>query len=220
MECLLFAGGLMVSEQRRQIAYKVSVSDILGSRYVKNEGWQPNMVVIGGLEVSRVNIIATVVTDPVQEYNSASMILDDGTGKISVRSFDGLQIVKGVGIGMVVLVIARPREYNNEKYLIPEIVKPIQDPRWIDVRIKELDISPMHNALEEAKLPLSKVVENAANVASRAFGLVKKLDSGGGALFEEIVKELNSPDAESVIEKLLKDGEIFEIRPGWLKVLD
>ena len=48
--------------QKRQVAYKTAISDILKADYVKEEGeWVPNYVKIGDKKVSRVNILAVVV---------------------------------------------------------------------------------------------------------------------------------------------------------------
>ena len=51
------------------------------------------------------------------------------------------------------------------------------------------------------------------------FELIKKNDSGEGVLTEEIISKSNVADAERIIKQLLEEGDIFEVRPGKLKVL-
>lgn len=203
----------MADYQRRQIAYKVRVADIINCQYVKKEGWQPNSILVADKEVSRVNLIATVVTKPVQEFNYVYILLDDGTGKIAARSFDEKVNLSSVDIGDAVLVIGRPREYNNDRYVIPEIIRKIANPKWIDLRhleLKWLMINPAEQKNGGQK----------PSLAGQAYQLIKKYDSGDGAVYEQVVKDLNSDNAEELIEKLLKEGEIFEIKPGRLKVLE
>ncbi len=48
---------------------------------------------------------------------------------------------------------------------------------------------------------------------------IKEFDKGDGADIEEIISKLNSIKAESIISSLIKEGEVFEIRPGRVKVL-
>ena len=48
--------------QKRQVAEKIRIKDILGGRYIQEEGWTPNYVETdNGKKVSRVNIIGAVV---------------------------------------------------------------------------------------------------------------------------------------------------------------
>ena len=66
----------MQESQRRQIAYKVKIGDLINGRYVREEGWQPNYIVIGdGRQVSRVNMIGIVVLKPAEESNNYQIII-------------------------------------------------------------------------------------------------------------------------------------------------
>src|SRR3989338_7071107 len=125
------------ASRKRQVAYKVRIKDLADGRYVKEEGeWTPNYVLVGETQVSRVNLIATVVS---ASKDSNSLIIDDGSGKISLRAFNDNKILGNIDIGDIVLVIARPREFSQEKYLVPEIIKKIENHKWLRVRKLELD---------------------------------------------------------------------------------
>jgi RPA family protein len=210
----------MVDQPRRQIAYKLRIADILKGQYVKKDGWQPNVVLVNGTEVSRVNIIATVVTKPVPEQNYVSVLLDDGTGKITLRSFEEAGPVNRIDIGEVVLVIGRPREYNSEKYVIPEIVKRINNQKWVELRQAELKESRFENDEKATEVKAEEMTDTLQSMSGRICDLIRKYDSGDGADYQQIVDSLNSPGGELAIEQLLKEGEIFEIRPGKLKLLE
>ena len=124
------------SLQRRHIAYKLRIRDILSSRYVKIEGVNPNYLQINDQEVSRVNVIGFVVQKSDMD-NYSGLLIDDGTGKIPARAFENNFLLNNIDIGDVVLVIGRPREYLEEKYLLVEIAKKI-NPLWAKARSLEL----------------------------------------------------------------------------------
>lgn len=194
--------------QKRQIAYKLQIKHLLENPYHQQEGWNPNYLQINDLKVSRVNLIAVVVS---KEQNN--FILDDGTGQITTRLFEPMKNDQPE-IGETCLIIARIREYNSQKYLVPEIIKKIKNPQWIQVRKLELKnftttTKPVPEKTEQENLA---PVENLLN-------LIKKLDQGSGADVDDLIKQSTLPDCEKMIEELLKEGDIFEISPGKIKIL-
>jgi RPA family protein len=182
----------------RQVARKVRISDILSGSYVRVEGdWEPNYIkAADGTVFSRVNIIATVCQEP----SDGMAMIDDGTGQIMLRSFD--RPLQRCALGDTILVIGRPREYNGERYLMPEIIKRIEEKGWIEYRNREL----------KRPAPMS--------LFDRAIAAIKSLDSGAGADTDSVIKALNDNGAEKLIESLLKEGEIFELSPGRLKLIE
>ncbi|MBW3017334.1 hypothetical protein KY316_03090, partial [Candidatus Woesearchaeota archaeon] len=105
----------MPSEQiQRSTAKVVKISDIHNSQYTKQEGFAPNYVIINGEQVSRVNIIGTVIS-----ADEKSVSVDDGNSSIIVREFDTTTL-NGIFLGDVVLVIGKIKEYGNQKYILPE----------------------------------------------------------------------------------------------------
>ena len=206
-------------QQKRQIACKVRIKEILSGRYIKEDGWMPNYVETSdGRRISRVNIIGAIVArqeDGEVGYNS--IVIDDGTGKISVRVFgDDADKLKDSEVGDIILVIGRPREYGSERYVLLEIVKKIDNKKWIDVR--NLEIGAMKKTVvEEPKT--EKIVEEVVEetLSDKIIDFVKMSDKGDGVEIEDVVKEFND---ESAIKNLLSEGELFEIKPGRIKVLE
>ena len=207
------------SNQKRQIAFKVRIKEIINGKYIKEEGWQPNYIITNNnTQISRINLIGTVVSTPAdEEVNYQSITLDDGTGRISVRIFEQNNLFNNINIGEVILVIARPREYNNQIYLLPEILKKIEDKGWIKVRELELkQESKIENKkTEETKEEIIEDIQE--SILDKIINFIKEKDSGDGVDFEEVLKQI---DEEEAIKELLKKGELFEIRPGILKVLE
>lgn len=202
----------MVNNIKRQIAYKVKIKDIINGEYVKQEGWKPNYVKTKHGNVSRVNLLATVVT----KNEDGSFIIDDGSDKINARSFDTK--VGGFEIGDVVLIIGRPREWNSQNYIVYEIVKKLEDKRWIKVRKLELDRLKKNEIREEKVEQVEEeVVENPYD---KITDLIRELDVGEGADYHEVSIKSKLRDADEILTSLLEQGEVFEVKPGRLKILE
>lgn len=200
---------------QRQIAYKVRISDILNAHLSKDN--LSLYAVINNSNVSRVNVISTLV-HKVEDASYSSAIIDDGTGKLSLRSFERKDIFSKVDVGDAVLVVGRLREFNNEKYIIPEIVKKIDNSDWINVRKFELRNNTTTD-FEKGETEIGVIGESVYAV-DEVLSLIKKLDSGEGVLIEDILKESGKEDTEKMLSRMLENGEIFVIKPGKVKVLE
>lgn len=249
----------------RQTAHIVSISSIHRAMYTKTEGeWEPNYLLIKDRKVSRANLMGVVISGTAQEGAYSSFTIDDSTGTISVRIFED-STKHEYELGDVVMVIGKIREFNSEKYIVPEIIRKIDNEVWLDVRKKELekidvsmldrvrsDEQPMQastpgapkqepapreerassiekeiaenaEVLKESTAPQSASAEDdvpTENNTEKVFNLIKKLDTGDGANIEEVIEESGLSDCEDIIEALLNEGEIFEVKPGHLKVLE
>lgn len=225
---------------KRNVAVKVNISDINNGEYVKEDGWTPNYVLTKKGKVSRVNIIGVVVSK--EETSFDSLMIDDSTGSIMVRSFENKEILKTPTIGQIVLLVGRIREFNNQKYVLAEIVKPLENKKWVLVRKKELENEEvlletekgktLENTKKEDYVGLSEikkepiiakkeemVLQPQSNPYEVILGLIKSLDTGFGVSYEEIILNSKLTNSEDIIKSLIEEGEIFEIRPGILKVL-
>jgi len=209
-------------EQKRQTAFKVKISDILSGSYVKEEGWQPNYIIINSHNVSRVNLIGTVLSvqhDP----NFSTVVIDDGSGMIPLRSFEKDNLLKSLQIGDLMQVIGRPRQYGSEKYILIEICKKITNPAWLRLRKLELQQIPNPQPAPKKPAPQPKPavehieIQQIDDSETKILECVKKLDTGGGADYEAVLKETKD---DSTIKSLLQKGELFEIKPGKLKILE
>ena len=234
----------MAEIRQRQTAFKVRISDLLNGKYVVQNGWEPNYMLANGKNISRANIMGVVVSKQSNELSQNEiLILDDGSGRISARSFEERNFFH-IKVGDIVLLIGRPREYNGEIYIVPEIVKALDNKGWVNVRNTELGIVKAIDARNEMAETINTeknlgtgidrdygndlVIEeqidseeddiHEASPAEKIMSCIKNLDNGDGADFGEVAK--NVDDAEKIINDLLKRGDIFELRPGKLKLLE
>jgi RPA family protein len=208
-------------QQKRQIAYKVSVNDILDGQYIKEEGWSPNHIKLtDGRDIARVNLIGVVVDKPIGENVSQQNILvDDGSANISLRLFEDNKLFENINLGDPILIIGRPREFGTERYIVPEIIRKIENSNWI--KLRKLELGNKEEKVEEKKIEVydtneEEVIEEDGDIIS----LIKKLDKGDGADFNEIVEKCGKENGEKIINNMIKIGELFEIKPGKIKVLE
>ncbi|MFT4304658.1 MAG: OB-fold nucleic acid binding domain-containing protein [Candidatus Woesearchaeota archaeon] len=199
----------------RQTAFIVSVKDIINSKYIKTEGeWTPNYLEINSLKVSRVNVMGVIISVSDDE-NVKSFVLDDGSSSIQIRIFEQ-DFDKKLEIGDIVMIIGKPREYNDEKYIVPEIIKDFQNEDWLELRKKQLNVLNKGSSINEKNKEM--IEEEIDNPPDDIFNTIKELDEGEGVYIEDLIKK--HPNAEKLVENLLNEGEIFEIKPGKYKLLE
>ncbi|HIH31067.1 TPA: hypothetical protein HA235_00005 [Candidatus Woesearchaeota archaeon] len=202
-------------EIKRQTAFKCSIQALNKGIFVKRPGWESSYLMTECGDFSRVNLIAVVV-----DKENNVLTLDDGTGKITARSFDNAQLMDSIGVGDILLMIARPREYNNQIYLTIEIIKKIDNKLWINYRRKELAlIKKIRDVVKKPSEPAIQESTSTLNSREKILSIIKELDKGEGANIDDVINFSKTGNAEDIVQDLLLRGEIFEIRAGKLKVM-
>ncbi len=202
---------------KRETAVICSINTLLDGEFVRTEGWKPSYFSTNIGDVSRTNLMGVIVS----KEPTGNLYLDDGTGRILLRSFEE-QAFEDLNIGDFVMVVGRPRVYNEERYVLPEIIsKP--GPRWGEYRKLQLKMRKANTRArspeqKDKKIKLDPPVQK-TNYYQKILEFIKDLDNGGGADIEEVKKRSGAPDAEGVVKKLIEEGEVFELRPGKLKIL-
>jgi RPA family protein len=207
--------------QKRQTAYKVRVRDILNSKYTKTEGSASNYLEMNEKKISRVNVVGVIV-QKLGLDNYKTIMIDDGTGRISTRVFEENVLLDKVDVGDIVLIIGRPREFSSEKYIIIETIKKI-NPIWAKVRKLEFEKNVIKDDVFSNKVTSNneKITEEIVDLTptNKVVKLIRQFDNGNGVSIEELSSK-NIKDMDKIIDMLLKGGDIFEVRPGKLKVLE
>jgi len=239
----------MAESQIRQTAYKVWIADITNGEYTNPGGeWVPSYVQIKDLQVSRVNLIANVIMKYQNEDSTyVTLTLDDGSENIALKAWnEDAKLFENIEIGNMVLTIARVREYNGKVYLVPEIVRKLNKPEWMVLRKKELikefgqrsevksqvEIAPIPKTIQESKsqpkIEEEEIIEETIKEAPSAgdrqkiLDIIENQDTGDGVEIIKIVPKikLGEQETNSLIQELLKEGEIFEIKPGRVKLIE
>lgn len=251
--------------QKRQTAHKIWISMLHNGKYIKRMGeYEPNYVEHNGKEIGRVNIIGTITS----KYNTedkgyVALTVDDGSASIRIKAWkeDALAIEK-YKAGDLVQVVGKPKEYNEEIYISPELVTPLPDPnlellRKLEllrdhgkIRLTNYNVPastlkqgvPVASVLttkkfEEEKIgaeeekvfnveraPMKEeklVVEPAETNRQKILSLIEKLAGDDGAQIDNLIKAsgLDEEEVEIITQELLKEGEIYQNRPGRLSIL-
>ncbi len=83
-----------------------------------------------GIKLTKARVMATVVQiylSDNQDKPFGIINIDDSTGTISCRLWNNLDLIKDMKVGDLVDIIGLVREYNNEIYIVPDIIKKIND---------------------------------------------------------------------------------------------
>lgn len=213
---------------QRLTSYKVWLSDIKEKEYKQEEG-MPAYVEINGRKVSRVNVIASVVDKFESEnQNYSSLTLDDSSGQLRLKAFaDSLEKLKNINTGDIVLTISRIRNYNNETYLLPEIIKKVDSKQAL---LRRLELIIEHGKREagmqeqRVKVEQTKLIQNKKpaeeSIKEKIRILISKFDSGEGVEISQLQENIDDKEKlRSIIDELLGEGEAYEPRPGKIKLI-
>jgi len=120
-------------ETLRQTTVRTRISDVVNGKFVRKEGMEPSYVLTElGQKISRAHLLGTIVDKFMSEDGNYSTItIDDDSDSIRIKAFrEDSNIFDNFEIGDLVIVIGKVREYTDENYIIPEIVKKIVNPNY------------------------------------------------------------------------------------------
>ena len=174
------------------------IAQLTSGKFVESENSSGILILESDQPIRRCRLFGIVVS-------TGDLVIDDGTGSILIRSFEKTFPFE---VGTIVLAIGRPRVYNGQCYLLGEIVKPI-DPKWAEIARRQ---HPYNS-------PPPQNQQTPSSPETSAVDIVRTLDSGDGADYQEVLTKLGTKGEELIVH-LLAMGELFETRPGRLKVLE
>jgi len=201
---------------KRNIAFKLRIGDVLMGKPI-TEGERFSNLELGDKKIVRVNVIGNIV----DKYNSegetkfTSLTFDDGSGQIKLKFFgDDVEKFKEVSQGQTVLVIGVLRNWNNETYIQPEIIKE-QDTKYLLVRKLEIE-------KEKNKTPDPVGRDQIVAVKDKILNTIKNAEEDGGIEMDKVIMNLRDISPTIInqeVQKLLEEGIVFEPRPGRVRYL-
>ena len=198
--------------RKRQTAYKLRIGDLLKGKPV-NDGERFGFLELGARRIVRVNVVANVI-EKYEQDNFASITIDDASGQVKARVFrDDIGKLSNVNMGDTVIVIGQLRVFNNELYIVPEIVR-MTEPGYLLVRKLELE-------KEKSLIPVPQNKNEVVAIQDQILNLIKKAEQDGGIDKERLIMEISAaPDLiNEEIHKLLEEGICYEPRPGRVRFL-
>lgn len=215
------------------VARKVRIFDLVNGEFLREENRSFVKTVFGN--VSEVRILATVVDTFTSEDRSFSTItLDDGTETLRVKTWNqDVEVLQPFEKGDFVECLGWVREYNNEIYLIPELIKKVSPNKWI---LRELEI--LESLLKIPKEEKEELVEEEVleeieenvdeedleefeildedEIAEKVFSVLKKGEMDKKEIMAET--QLDEIDVELALRELLDMGKIKDLG-GKFKVI-
>ena len=239
---------------QRQIAYKILIKELSEGKPVF-EGDRFTSIENSGKSILRTNIIGNVVDKYLNEERRYCVLtLDDGSSQIRLKGFsDQFDILKNPEIGDTVCVIGVLKFFNNELYVMPEIIRKA-DPRWLSIRRLELGISDQKSFSEEAYVSPSPLISSTSRSQSlpnseyenkvqiqiedpplilteervgttniervdspklKVLSIIQKEKEMGIEILSSIAS-MTVNDLNPIINELITEGEIYELKPGYL----
>lgn len=208
-----------------------------------------SLLTVFGERISRVAICGTVV----ERYDSgggnfSSLTIDDGTDAIHVKAFnEGVDSIRGISNGDFVIVVGKIKGYMDENFVVPEIVKRVNDPNfetfWKLERLNEIyekkkvidGIKNMQSQMnfeeiaEYAKEKLGIEEEGLRFVLEgtkmevdykpQILDLIEKSDEGSGVEIAKLLELSNLDEniVENTLNELIAEGAVYEPSVGKLK---
>lgn len=189
----------------------------------------PNYIEIENKKISRINTIA-IITQKHQKDNFASITLDDGSAQIRAKAWnDDIKIMNDIKIGDIVLVIGKLKEYNDELYISPEIIK---QQSYHSLLLRQLSLfkeqgkplkmieqeSPDFLNQDNFQLKEEKIYSESRR--QKILGIIASIDTEIGASINQVIASsgFDEQEASNIINELLQEGEIFKISNDRIKI--
>lgn len=226
----------------RQTAYRLWIADLLKGEFVKSPGeFHPNYLLTRGLNVSRVNLIGAVVSTNFND-SYCSLVIDDGSGAIALRAWkEAVDALRGFSVGEFVIVVGKIRSFNNVIYVVPEFIRKLENPEWaryrklelerrygasvrVESELKEDGFVPDLEAEEIGVMPVQEERVFDSGIGSKRssiISLIEKENSEEGADVAVVISKsgLDEKEAQQIIDELVREGEVFEVKPGRVRTL-
>jgi RPA family protein len=225
--------------RERITAVRASVSDIINGSYSDDNG--PHIVSPFGVELRRVVVVGFVVDKFYREADDSgkkrfeSITLDDGTDTIRVKVWgeEDAIMLEGVKENILALVIGKVRKYEDEVYLVPEIVRELTDSNYMSLHLMERykailtrsGVSMMDTLEQQQELLTTTSSTVTGKLANDIIAYVRLEAPPDGIPLKDIVSyfEKKGQDSEKVQTKvfnLVAEGALNEVSIGKFRTSD
>lgn len=206
-----------MSEFIPQPLIQLYIIDFVEGRLEKegDERFRWVLITRNGEKVYKIRINGTIVAKYFSEGDKekksyANFTLDDGSDTIRVKAWEEqAEILRGFEIGEEVEVMGRPRQSDDEMYLLPDEILKIDDlNKSLYLRAKKIK----RYAKKNYELPTEEQIVKAHDMAQMESVWSIIMETEEGVELEDIISKtkLDKAIVESVIQELIKKGDIYE----------
>lgn len=212
----------MMEQINRLIAYKLWLSNLKEENFVQRVGeFESSYVLLNNKQITRINIIADVVSKfNSEDGNYVTVTIDDGSAQVRIKTWrEDTRILNNISHGDIILLIGKIKKYNDEVYILPEIVKKVSPNEELLRRlelIKEYGLPETENIHQEKEQEAvyEEISFSSNDLRNQLLNLIEKYEEKLGISLEEIKQELhvNLLEINKVLEELVKEGQIYEVK--------
>jgi hypothetical protein len=206
-----------MSEFIPQPQIQLYIVDVVEGRLAKEGDEQFRWVLFtrNGEKVFKIRVNGTIISKYFSEGDKdkktyTNITLDDGTDTVRVKAWEEqADFLKRFEIGEDVEVIGRPRQSDDEIYILPdEVIKMENYNRSLYLRAKKIK----RYAKKNLELPTEEQISKAHDKAQMDLVWSIIIETEEGAELEDIItkSKLDRAIVESVIQELIKKGDIYE----------
>jgi len=194
-------------------AHIANVDEIVTGKFVKKTGFESNYILTRfGRKISRARVMGVIV----DIYKSADMkyaalTIDDSTNTLRAKAFVNIIIFDNFKAGDLIDLVGKVREYNDEIYIIPEILRKVSPNQEIlrGLELKKIYIDQV------SKIRKLRVLQKQSSDLSELKVLASK--SGIG---EEIVEGILEADELIKIDTEVKTQESSQMKDKILELVE
>jgi uncharacterized protein len=198
---------------KRMTAHIANVDEIVTGKFVKKTGFESNYILTRfGRKISRARVMGVIV----DIYKSADMkyaalTIDDSTNTLRAKAFVNIIIFDNFKAGDLIDLVGKVREYNDEIYIIPEILRKVSPNQEIlrGLELKKIYIDQV------SKIRKLRVLQKQSSDLSELKVLASK--SGIG---EEIVEGILEADELIKIDTEVKTQESSQMKDKILELVE
>jgi hypothetical protein len=180
-------------------AVRAAVVDIVKGTYGEDNG--PHVVSPYGVELRRVALVGLII-DQYSGEGFASITIDDGTETIRAKAWGGeAASLDKVQTNILALIVGKIREYEGELYVVPEIVRELDDPNYLTVHKMERYVAMLTRSGVTPELPsvLEDFIEESTPPPKRETPAKKPKNKGTpvtGKIYKQIMQYIEQNSKE------------------------
>ena len=181
--------------KERMTAIRSSIADIVKGTFGEDNGHR--VISPDGVELRRVMIVGHIVSRLTGKDNFASITIDDGTETIRAKAWGNeAASLQEVEENILALLIGKVKEYNEEIYLVPEIIRPLPDPNFLTLHKLERHYHILQHGGEHTFTPPS--LEDHYETPKATSGRVKPKGLGGKIL--DYIQKNDTPQGIAIAD--------------------
>ena len=176
------------------IAYKMRIIDLVNGK-LKNDDMGGVILSTPFGESKEARILGTIIDSYRNNENTyGSVTIDDGTATTRLKAWqDKIELLDKFKVGEIVDIIGRVGEFQDEIYIVPDIIIPVTPNYWI---YRELELSKRIKELMERGLSFEYKEDKIDSYVPPAPEIPQKEET-----YEEVTEEVHISEVEEALQE-------------------